>query len=765
MTLLSIIVPIYEVHAYLRGCLDSILDQPFRDIEVIAVNDGSPDTSAQLLTEYAARDTRVRVIDLPRDDKTGGTSRSGVVSTGRSGAGRARDTGLARATGEYVWFVNGDDALAPGSLTAIARRLRAAETDLLLTRPARIRWDGAVTSTAATSTAGGAALDGWLQTMVIRRRHLRDLDLPFGTGCHDELAVTTALLALTTRITTLDQVCCQRRERRQAVRVPADRQFEIFHEGERAFAALDRATPDRAAPDRATPVTPQARARLFAQIIGAYLDVLDAPGRLTTRRPEFYQRVAAQYRRYRPADHRPAPGRAGRRHRLLDQGAFRRDQAHQHLARAGHQLRERVRTSIRAVGHGLVRVARAIAIMLARLYYRVQLLRPVDHSLAVFAAYWYRGYACNPAAIFEKARELVPNVRGVWIVRRADVASMPAGVSYVVSGTPAYYRALARAGWLVNNVNFPDFFVKRPGARYLQTHHGTPVKTMGLDQIAYPVGAQNTDFDKLLKRCDTWDFSLTANPHSSQTWDRVYPCGYRTWQLGYPRNDRLALATDGDTNPEMARIRQRLGLDPATTVILYLPTHREYQREFHPPLDAAELAAALGPGYTVLIRAHYFYRGSDEPTDARILDLTSYPCVEDLYLAADVLITDYSSAMFDYAVLDRPIVIYAPDWDAYRLTRGVTFDLLADPPGLVTRNLGDLVHALRHDLINAEPARRARAAFRDRFCPLDDGHAAERVVRRLFGIGDRAETGIEDVRRGRGHRDEPEPLQDRSTVV
>lgn len=97
-----------------------------------------------------------------------------------------------------------------------------------------------------------------------------------------------------------------------------------------------------------------------------------------------------------------------------------------------------------------------------------------------------------------------------------------------------------------------------------------------------------------------------------------------------------------------------------------------------------------------------------------------------------MLVTDYSSAMFDYAVLDRPIVVYAPDWTAYRLARGVYLDLLAEPPGAVTSSFPGLLDLFRSGAVDAPAATAARERFRARFCALDDGHAAERVVRRVF---------------------------------
>ena len=323
----------------------------------------------------------------------------------------------------------------------------------------------------------------------------------------------------------------------------------------------------------------------------------------------------------------------------------------------------------------------------------------------------------------------MPEVRGVWVVDAAHADTMPPGVSYVVSGSLPYYRALARARWLVNNVNFPDFLRKRPGTVHVQTHHGTPVKVMGVEQATYPVGAGDLDPDALVRRCDRWDYSITANPHSTEVWERSYPCHFTNLEYGYPRNDRLAFATDIDRE----RARAALDLPPDATVVLYAPTHREYLAGFRPLIDLEELADGLGPGTVLLVRAHYFYPSTGmAPTHPRLRDVSAHPDVEQLLIATDVLVTDYSSMMFDYAVLDRPIVVYAPDWDTYVRTRGVTFDLLAEPPGAVATTPADLVDAFRTGAVWDDTAAKARAQFRARFCALDDGHAAERVVRRVF---------------------------------
>jgi CDP-glycerol glycerophosphotransferase len=306
---------------------------------------------------------------------------------------------------------------------------------------------------------------------------------------------------------------------------------------------------------------------------------------------------------------------------------------------------------------------------------------------------------------------------------------MPKGVDYVVSGSRAYYRAIARAHWLVNNATFPPEVVKRAGAVHVQTHHGTPLKTMGLDQPKYPASTVGYDAERMRRNIAKWDVSITANRHTTLVWDRQFPIDGETLEIGYPRNDRLALATAADT----AAARAEFGIEPGERVVVYAPTHREWHAEFTPVLDVDALAEALGPDTRILLRGHYFYGSVGfPPRHPRVTDVSTHPSVETIYLAADVLITDYSSVMFDFAVLDRPLVIFAPDWEIYRAVRGVTFDLSAEPPGVFATTFDELVAAFRTGAVGDEIAAKARGKFRERFCSLEDGRAAERVVRRVF---------------------------------
>ncbi|MEO3820055.1 bifunctional glycosyltransferase family 2 protein/CDP-glycerol:glycerophosphate glycerophosphotransferase [Plantactinospora sp. B24E8] len=782
----------YRVQGYLRECLDSILDQPVRDIEVIAVDDCSPDSCGEIITEYAARDPRVRAVRLDTN----------------VGLGEARNIGLDRATGEYVWFLDSDDWLAEGCLPVVAERLRRADPEVLVVDHVRAYWNNRTLGSAMTRTVPDSGervftvrdrpeVLGVLHTAwnkVVRRRFLTDLGLRFGPGWYEDVSFSYPVLLAAERINVLDRVCVHYRQRRAGAITGTrdDRHFEVFPHWRRVFALMDRWGP---AYDDLRPL-------IFERMVWHQLIVLGNGRRLSPRlRRDFFDRVVADYRRFRPAGGYRRPGGAeGVKHRLVAGGHW---WAYL-LLRALHRSRSTLAGRSRWVvplatltgrrsepansrpeptgdrpglpgsrpeptgdrpglpenGPVTVRPSRARRLVglgragLRRAYYAAQLRRPIDPTLAVYAAYWYRGYACNPAAIHAEARRLAPHIRGVWVVRRDLADTLPPGVPYVVAGTRPYLRALARARWLVNNVNFPDYVMKRRGSVHVQTHHGTPVKVMGLDQQRYPAGAVGLDFRRLLRRIDRWDYSITSNSFSTQMWDRAYPAGYVTLETGYPRNDRLVNATPA----QIGAVRDAFGFGPADRVVLYLPTHREHRPGYRPPFEPAALLDVLGPTGRVLVRGHYLdptagraaagappdppdavagstgvVDRSDAGTDVgRLRDVTGHPRVEDLYLAADVLITDYSSAMFDYGCLDRPIVIYAPDWADYRRQRGVYLDILAEAPGAVATSFTELLTRFRTGAVDDPAATRARDRFRRRFCALDDGRAAERVVRRTL---------------------------------
>ncbi|MCX0243811.1 bifunctional glycosyltransferase/CDP-glycerol:glycerophosphate glycerophosphotransferase [Streptomyces drozdowiczii] len=712
MPRLTLIVPAYNVQGYIGECLDSVLGQDFTDFEVIGVDDCSPDGSGAILDTYAARDDRLRVLHL----------------TENVGLGRARNAGLDQATGDYILFLDSDDTLAPGSLSAIAARLDATgDPDILIYDYTRTYWDGRLLRNKRSDlmTEDGPAVFSLterpqlldLLQIVWNKAYRRDFvtrhGFQFPPGYYEDAPWTYSSLIAAERIAVLDRSCVMYRQRREGgniLRTVSRKHFDVFDQYDRVFAFLD-----------GRPDLDSWRPALFRKMVDHFLTVLEKPGRLPRNaRAEFFHRAAKDYRARLPEGFERPPGGRGYKYALLGVDSY---SAFFGLTRANN-VRHRARLG------GQARIGRAKRAALG-VFYRSQLRMPVDENLAVFSAYWGRGYSCNPAAIEAELGRLAPQVRRVWAVRSEHRDRVPKGVEKVIVGSRDYWAVMARAKYLTNNVNFGDTIVKRQGQIHLQTHHGTPLKTMGLDQAQYPAST-NMDMEKLLRRCDRWDFSLSANRFSTTVWERVYPCRYTTLETGYPRNDVLVNATAAD----VVAARRELGLADGATAFLYMPTHREYEKSFAPRLDLSKLAEDLGPDVTLLVRGHYFYKPTGRLAElqagGRIIDVSAHGDVEQLYLAADALITDYSSAMFDYANLDRPIVIHADDWETYRVVRGTYFDLMAEPPGAVATTQERLTEILGSKEWCDEKAAALRAAFRERFCDYDDGRAAERVVRKVF---------------------------------
>jgi CDP-glycerol glycerophosphotransferase len=239
------------------------------------------------------------------------------------------------------------------------------------------------------------------------------------------------------------------------------------------------------------------------------------------------------------------------------------------------------------------------------------------------------------------------------------------------------------------------------------------------------------------KRCKRWDYVISSNPYSSDTWREGFPYGYKVLETGYPRNDQLVTATDVDR----LAIRAKLGLPDGKKIVLYAPTFRpKYPAEVldtHPDKEQiiSAIMAGLDAESVLAIRDHYFLpAGSAWTNDPRIIDLSAHASTTDVLLATDMLITDYSSIMFDFAVQKRPIIIFAYDKPLYEDMRGMYFDIANDHPGVYCDTLPQLEAALQNDHASTPKARAKLDAFHARFCPWDDGHAAARVCNIVFDM-------------------------------
>ncbi|GAA2130645.1 hypothetical protein GCM10009760_03400 [Kitasatospora kazusensis] len=331
----SVIVPVYQVQDYLAECLDSVLSQSCADFELIAVDDRSPDGCGALLDEYATRDDRLRVLHLPAN----------------VGLGRARNAGLAAATGDYVIFLDSDDTLTPGLLAAVEDRLGTCQDpDILVYDYARSYADGrAVRSNSAPIFARPGAdvfdLDqrpDLLDLLMVvwnkayRRGYIEEQGLTFPAGYYEDTPWTFPALLAAHRITMLDLVGVHYRQREEGGNILATasrKHFDVFAQYDLVFAFLDR-RPDLA---RWRPV-------VYGRMVHHLNTVVSKPGRIPPGdRREYFRRAAEHCGRLRPDDYRPDPGAGGLRTELLSHGRYLTYQGVRALARGRHVVAKAAR--------------------------------------------------------------------------------------------------------------------------------------------------------------------------------------------------------------------------------------------------------------------------------------------------------------------------------------------------------------------------------------------------------------------------------------
>ncbi|MFF2013414.1 CDP-glycerol glycerophosphotransferase family protein [Streptomyces sp. NPDC058195] len=313
----------------------------------------------------------------------------------------------------------------------------------------------------------------------------------------------------------------------------------------------------------------------------------------------------------------------------------------------------------------------------------------------------------------------------------------------VVEHSTAWYEALARCRRIVTADQLPEWFERRPGQTVVQTWHGAPLGRFGTDLAGTPY-ADHLELATLAHRSAQW--SVLVSPSSHATGLLRHALGYRgeVLEAGSPAND-LLFSADRDRIAE--RVRRRLGIPDGRRVVLYAPTYRDHlihpgpgpggrpHYRWAPDLDPAALARNIGGIHTVLVRRHPRVVGS-VPERPDVHDVSAHPDTAELLLIADVLITDYSGLMFDFAHTGRPMVFHTSDLAHYRDTvRGFCLDFEDRAPGPLLTSSAEIAALLRDaGALDASAARYSAAygSFCQDFCDLDDGSAAARVADRLL---------------------------------
>ncbi|MGD3110430.1 CDP-glycerol glycerophosphotransferase family protein, partial [Streptomyces sp. YGL11-2] len=306
----------------------------------------------------------------------------------------------------------------------------------------------------------------------------------------------------------------------------------------------------------------------------------------------------------------------------------------------------------------------------------------------------------------------------------------------VVVGSAAWHGALAHSHWIVTNTHLPRWFVRRAGQRVIQTWHGTPLKRIGAD-LAGTLCAGLAHLAPRPRLGRQWSVLLSPNAASTPVLRSALGYSGKLLETGLPRTDALHAA---DRDEVAAAVRARLGVEPGRTAVLYAPTPRDHlaydasHHRLHLPLDLELARGALAGDHVLLVRGHPLVADRLPAHHAPFaVDVSGYPDATELLLAADVLVTDYSSLAADFANTGRPMLFLTPDLAHYRDTlRGFSLDFEALVPGPLLSSTGELIDALGDLPGVGRASAGAYADFREAFCHLDDGGAAGRVAELLL---------------------------------
>lgn len=364
----------------------------------------------------------------------------------------------------------------------------------------------------------------------------------------------------------------------------------------------------------------------------------------------------------------------------------------------------------------------------------------VDEKKVFFITFSGRGYSDSPKAMYEymmKAPEY-KDYKFVWSFREPERFEFLKNerTEVVKYRSKAENKALRTSKYWISNYRMLDHQHPKKNQVYVQCWHGTPLKRLGYDLSASDNAMNSMQEIRQKYRTDAAKFSYLVSPSPFTT--KVFATAWNLVETGqtdkiieegYPRNDRLINATP----EEVKKLRQNLGVDDKK-VILYAPTWRDNQHTsgtgytYKTEVDFDKLKDELGDEYVILFRAHYLVANSfdfDKYKDF-VVDVSSYSDINELYLAADILITDYSSVFFDYSNLGKPIIFYMYDLEQYAGELRGFYISLDELPGPIVRDEDHLLAEI-HACDGWSPDEKYQS-FCAKYNPKDDGNASARTL-------------------------------------
>lgn len=371
----------------------------------------------------------------------------------------------------------------------------------------------------------------------------------------------------------------------------------------------------------------------------------------------------------------------------------------------------------------------------------------LDEKTILFEAFNGRNYTCSPKAIYEKMITMpeFQEYKFIWAFTEPEkhVVANHRNLKIVVTNSDEYFKYCAIAKyWIVNSI-MPEQITKRPGQIYVQCWHGTPLKKLRYDIEVN--GAVLNTVAEIRRRNDIdaarFDYFISPSKYCT----KVFTSAFNLKALhkeniiiekGYPRNDFLFHKSKKD----IEAIKKKLGIPKNKKVIFYLPTFRDNQHTsgegytYNLAIDFDRLKQKIGKDYVILFSSHYFVTNTIDLDKYKgfIINVAHYDEINELYLASDIIMTDYSSVFFDFANLKKPMLFYMYDYDDYKNNLRDFYISLDELPGPIAKTQEEL----EENILNIDKLfkkyKTKYVAFNKKFNYLDDGNASKRVIDVIF---------------------------------
>lgn len=360
-----------------------------------------------------------------------------------------------------------------------------------------------------------------------------------------------------------------------------------------------------------------------------------------------------------------------------------------------------------------------------RILNAASLFTPVKKKI-MFSSFGGRGFNDSPYAIYRgicRDRRF-DEYEIIWAFVSPESHTIQRGNKVKIDTLDFFRELLSSEIWVSNAGIDRGIEISRKKHISVETWHGTPIKKIGDDSNDNTALNENK-----LRTTDTETIRCAQSEYDLEIFQRVLNASKGSFLLcDLPRNDELCNAD----NEKSARIKEMLNVPAEKKVLLYMPTYREYWQdksgltEMKQFINVDKWEAELGDEYVLLIRAHYAVNKQIDFQDSSFVNnVSDYSNLNDLFIIADVLISDYSSAMIDFSILDRPILCYAMDYNEYLLKRGTYVDINTFLPCPIDTEEQALINRIK--TLDYEHYSQRSKAFHKKYAPYA-GHATKTVI-------------------------------------